>query len=366
MFFMGKKKTDEGAGPIITLPSASDGQKPTVAIPGFSTAKPVTEATSTPGFVARPAAVTQAEKAKSYQAEVIEALNQLGIDASGNITRPPTKEGIDYASGLVTRMKNDGFVAESNMLNDFVQKAIKLLPAPQIVTLPGIPTALQTEVNNAIQYSKDPVKLRALADALLALPGASENPDIKNTIEMVTQLAAQLQAQQVVATGVSEAEQILNQATAPNVAIPNVPAATVPPITPVAVAAPKSPVEIAADLMVAHLKRLQLSAGSVTAAKGKEDKAVVKKFQTLAKLSSDGKPGPGTLVAAASFGQFELPLVMYWPTSATKQKVYDYRTALNQIADKLESTNESGASALRASAARERGQAGIVGGPIPA
>lgn len=373
LFLMGKKKPGEAA--VLTLPSASDGQKPALglSIPGVTTPTAVTTpaAVTSPGFVPTPStpvtAVSQAEKAQGYQQEVIEALKQLGVDSEGNIKTVPSEAAIHYASGLVTRMKNDGFVAESQALDQLVQKAIKMLPAANIVTLPGIPAALAAEVNNAIAYSKDPKKLRALADALLKLPGASSDPNIKNTIEMVTQLAAQLEAQQVIANGVQQAEQILNQLGAPNVVIPNVPVTTTS--TPVAVpeaAAPKSNVEIAADLMVAHLKRVQLQAGSVTAAKGKEDKNTVKKFQTLAKLTSDGKPGPGTLVAAASFGQFELPLVMYWPTSATKQKVYDYRAALLAIAAKLDSTNPSGAKQLRESAARERGQAGIVGGPLPA
>lgn len=301
----------------------------------------------------------QAVKATTYQAEVIAAIELLHYDPVSNSFNPaPSESSIQYVSGLVARMKADGFVAEAAALDKIVQAAIAVAgKPPTIVEVPSIPAALQKELDTALLYCKDPAKLRAIADALSKLPGAATNAQIQTAIQMLNQLAAQNQAQQQTAGTLQDIEVIIGP-----VAPSTTPAVTPPATAPTAV--PKTPVETAADLMVAHLKRLQITAGDVMKSKGREDKNIVMKFQGLANLTKDGKPGPGTLVAAAGHGQYELPLVMYWPTGATKQKVYDYRAALEALALKLDSTNPSGAKSLRASAAREKGQAGIVGGAL--
>lgn len=367
-----KKQATPGATGTITLPNGTTATS-TVAIP----ANVNSTGTPPPGTVVVPAGMTAAQVAQGYQNEVIEALNGLNVDPNTyQITSTPSDTAIQYASGLVARMRSSGFQAEAATLDKFVQDAIKkknqVAPSAPVVVIPAIPAALQTEVNNAIQYCKDPAKLRSIADALAKLPGAASDPTIKSTIEMLNQMANQLQAQQIAATAMQQAGAILSSNVPPqvtNVATPTsvlstAPAPTVTPATILNPPAPKSNVEIAADAMVSHLKRLQLSQGSVTKAKGKEDKNLVKKFQTLAKLTADGSAGPGTMVAAASFGQYELPLVMYWPKSSTTAKVYAYRDALETIASKLDGTNPTGAASLRASAAREKGQAGVINGPV--
>lgn len=313
-----------------------------------------------------------ATKAQGYQVEVVKAIELLGVNPETyEIDGTPSDEAIQYASGLVARMRADKFVAEAAALESLVKKAVAKRPAPIAVAVPSIPLALQQELNNVIKYSKDPKQLQAVADALKKLPNASTDPTIKNTIEMVEEMVAQLQAQAAIATTVQNIDVVLQSPTAPvtittttaasNPATVLYPAAiaTPAPVTPV-VTAPKSAVETAADLMVSHLLRLQTKYG-MPGAKGKEDLSTVKKFQSLANLTADGKAGPGTMVAAAGYGQYNLPLVMYWTKSATAQNVYKYRDALNVIADKIASSNPSGANTLRASAANERGQAGIIG-----
>lgn len=319
----------------------------------------------TPPYVPpKPDPSVQAQKATSYQAEVIAAIDMLHYDVNTGTFNPlPSESAIQYASGLSARMKADGFIAESMALDKMVTEAIfaKGKPPPTVV-IPSIPPALQTQLDAAILYCKDPVKLREIADALSKLPGAATNAQIQTAIAMLNQLAAQNQAQQQTGSTLQDIDVILTGNTGGvTINLPGPAMANPIPTQKPPVAVPKTPVETAADLMVAHLKRLQIAAGDVKRAKGKEDKNIVKKFQSLAKLTSDGKPGPGTLVAAAGHGQYELPYVMYWPTGATAQKVYDYRAALEALATKLDATDPVGAQQLRASAAREKGQAGIVG-----
>jgi hypothetical protein len=124
---------------------------------------------------------------------------------------------------------------------------------------------------------------------------------------------------------------------------------------------PKTPLEQAAAAVVLHLTNLQNAAGgNVKAVKGKEDQMLIRKFQALVPGATvDGKAGPGTLLAAAQAGQSVLPFVMYWPTGATSSRVFQYRNDLSTLA--AQTSDPARRAALLASAARERGQSGIVG-----
>lgn len=152
-----------------------------------------------------------------------------------------------------------------------------------------------------------------------------------------------------------------NKPPTPKPPTPKPPVSPVLPTPPIWPSPPPTAAEKAAQAMVAELWRAERSAGSVKAAKGREDKSLVVAFQNAAKLTADGKAGPGTLLAAAAHGQTDLPHVFYWPTSATAQKVYAYRAALLSVAEKLATKDPNGSSQLKASAAREHGEAGIVG-----
>lgn len=127
------------------------------------------------------------------------------------------------------------------------------------------------------------------------------------------------------------------------------------------VPAQATPEEIAARNMMSHLTLVQSQHG-VTKAKGREDKMLVKKFQSMVGTTADGLAGPATFILAAGKGAVNLPFVYYWPKTATAKTVIQYRESLNRIADKMASLgrNEE-ASQLRQSAQRERGQSGITG-----
>jgi peptidoglycan hydrolase-like protein with peptidoglycan-binding domain len=124
-----------------------------------------------------------------------------------------------------------------------------------------------------------------------------------------------------------------------------------------------TPVESAAKMVVDNLNQVQAAAGgNAKTAHGKENTSLVMNFQKLAGLTADGKAGPGTVKALASIGhQCNLPLVMYWPTSANAKSVETYRADLLTIAATFDSVNSTCAAAVRLAASKERGTGGIVG-----
>lgn len=125
--------------------------------------------------------------------------------------------------------------------------------------------------------------------------------------------------------------------------------------------APKTSAQVAADATATHLLALQVKHG-VAGSKGKQDLALVKRFQSAVGGYADGMPGPGTMLALAKNGIGILPAVMYWPKTGTKAKdLPAYRTQLKAIAAQARAAgNATLASQLEASAAREVGAGGLA------
>jgi len=156
---------------------------------------------------------------------------------------------------------------------------------------------------------------------------------------------------------------------APGVPAPPAPIAVPSSPQPQALPEAKAPIEIAADSMVRNLRSVQASRGA-RGAQGKEDQSLVRRFQTLAGGSADGRTGPGTLLAAAKAGQSNLPAVMYWPkatsvsTAALRQSLLEYRAALQALANQARAEGlDSRAIELEASLSRELAQ-GDQRGPL--
>jgi len=123
-------------------------------------------------------------------------------------------------------------------------------------------------------------------------------------------------------------------------------------ITPIA----KSPREVTAQALSTHLLALQQKHG-VKASKGKQDMALVKRFQKDVGGVADGLPGVNTTVALARAGQGRLPKVMYWPKTGTKAKdLPAYRTQLANLAATAKSAGLTAlATAITQSALAEDG-----------
>ena len=123
---------------------------------------------------------------------------------------------------------------------------------------------------------------------------------------------------------------------------------------------PKTPLETAAESANVHLVTLQQKYG-VAGSKGREDKTLVKRFQTAAGGVADGLTGVNTVLALAKAGQGKLPAVMYWPKAGTKAKdLPAFRNALKTIAAQKRSAGLATLAAqIEASAAAETGAGGL-------
>ncbi len=123
---------------------------------------------------------------------------------------------------------------------------------------------------------------------------------------------------------------------------------------------PKTATEVAADALATHLLALQVKHG-VPGSKGRQDMALVKRFQSAVGGVADGLPGPNTMIALAKNGVGILPAVMYWPKNATKARDLPvYRSALGTVAQAAGARgNATLQAAIQASAARETGLGGL-------
>lgn len=123
---------------------------------------------------------------------------------------------------------------------------------------------------------------------------------------------------------------------------------------------PKTAVQVAADALATHLLALQGKHG-VSGSKGREDKSLVKRFQSAVGGVADGLTGPNTILALAKNGIGVLPMVMYWSKTATKAKdLPAFRSNLKAIAASARAAgNATLATQIEASAARESGAGGL-------
>lgn len=296
----------------------------------------------------------------ALQTLLAQALSGLTVNASGQIMGPITAASIAQASAIAAQLDAAGFPDAANSLRTFIQKAQLIVPPPspaQSLPLPGLSPSLQAQVNVAIQQLRDPKQLRALIATLKALP---PNPQTQQAIDTLTAIADQVDAAIAASNAMQQIQQTLPTVLTPT--SPGQPQLPAPSVAPGAPPAQKSKQQILAETMAAGLVRLQTGAGgNVKKVQGKEDKGTVMRFQSQEGLTADGKAGPGTMLALAKYTG-NLPLVMYWPTSSNAQSVYKYRAALGDIADAADAAGDTTRGAgLRAAAAAERGQGGIVG-----
>jgi outer membrane biosynthesis protein TonB len=328
------------------------------------------------------------------------ALQLLGVDAGGNITPPVNEEAITAATALAGQLEDAGYIQAGAELREFARRAAMYVPTAEPeeqIPMPGLTAEQRAQVDRAIKLEGDPKRLRAIADALAMSPNSGDS-QVQMAIQLLRTKADQIEAQQAAAEAAEQIEEVIEQPDVPDTPVISPPPAVVPPAPPAQTTPvtappapppppampspppppeappaapapppapepiPKTPVEMAAEDMCLNLKRAIRNAGHVKKAKGKEDKSLVMRFQSKAGLTSDGKAGPGTLITAAENGVCDLPQVFYWPTGATAKTVLKYRANLLDVADQRSSEgNTTCANEIRASASRERGQAGIVG-----
>lgn len=290
-----------------------------------------------------------------------QALAALTVDANGRLTGPITSTGIQLASAASAQLKQAGFPDAAASLDVFIQRATSMLPAStpdKQLPLPGIPPDLAAAVNTALQAVRDPAALRVLILQLKALP---VSPQTTQAIAALTALADQIDATIAQAAAMQKIDQTTGNTPAPGQPVinNNSPAPAPTPFILPNPLTPKSKQQILAENVASGLKRLQDAAGgNVKSVQGKEDKSSIMRFQTQQGITADGKSGPGTTYELAKFVGV-LPLVMYWPQGSNASSVLAFRNKLFGLANGAASAQM--ASDLNDSAARERGQGGIVG-----
>lgn len=347
----------------------------------------------------KPAGKPTSELSEELKQQMAEALGRLGVSpATGKLSGQADADAIRFASQLVGTLQAMGFTEAANALRKYVDEAAKSVQTPAeakpiAAALPaGLTQDQRDYVARVMSLEREPDKIALLIDWLRKL---SPSPERDTMIQMAQALALQLAAAQSTAATMAQIDQVIKAPSAPAVqqassqplppayvptAAPSVVTSpgiayvpgqspTLPetplvvPSKPVAqpVPVPATPAELAAKAMIANLLSVQKQLG-VLAAKGKEDKNLVKKFQALAGTTADGMAGPATFILAAGKGATELPLVYYWPKTATSTTIAQYKAGLEKIAAKFAEMNRPAeAASLRASIARENGQAGITG-----
>lgn len=324
-----------------------------------------------------PTKPAEAELPASLQRMVAEVIGALGVDSTGKVTGTPTEEAVQAATALASQLESLGFKELASKIREYAREAAAKVPPKQTnPPAPGVPAEITAVFNRLVQFERNPLILRQMAKQFRASPSGAL-PEVVVMAKTLEALAAQVEAQQANAATLQKVDEVLRspglvpQQTSAKTATPEVPVIIAPPpptqinIPPIPVPQPepavKSDKERAAEAMVLNLKQVQINAGTVKAAKGKEDQMLVKRFQTAAGLKVDGKAGPGTLTAAARAGQTVMPYVMYWPVGSTSGKVMQYRADLLGVASGYKATGQlDRAQDLVNSANRERGQAGIV------
>lgn len=329
----------------------------------------------TPGFV--PQSTGFQGVPLEWQTQIMNVLKELTVNEKGEIIGPVKAEAIQKATGVAANLTQEGHATAAQSLRNYANKAAKFVPAstpeetPPLATLGSV---MQTTIQNALKFERDPGRLRMLARQV-----RDSFPSDRNAIaasEMLDALASQLESQQVQGKVLQEIDKVL-QAPAQEILrkaeevipqivpeISKIPASVpVPEIAiPQAIPATRSPIEVKADAVARHLIQVQAKYPVITASKGREDKSLIKSYQGMVGLTQDGLAGPGLVLSLAKNGVGTLPLVMYWPKSATSKNVAAFRSEVFKVATQREQEGDPmTANALRVSAAREKGQGGIVG-----
>lgn len=347
---------------------------------------------STPSTPAAPSGPRPTSELSDAQRErMAEALGRLGVSpATGKLSGAADAEAIRFATQVVGELDAAGFKDAAKALRGYVDEASKVVKTPTEAA--PIATAAQAAgltkeqaeyAARVLALERDPNKIGIFIDWLKKLP---PTPQRDTFIQMAQALAFQLAAANITTNTLDQIHQVItsspeepdeeepgytpstSNATRPP-ATTSTPATAPPeqpvkvPATPVPQAVPKplSEIELVGRSLLNNLIATQKKYG-VKAAKGKEDRMLVKKLQGLAGLTADGDAGPATLLILATKGALELPLVYYWPKTATAATVAEYRTALENIAKKHEQLgSRDQANTLRVSIAREHGEGGING-----
>lgn len=382
-----------GAALLFLLTKQSDAKSPPPSSTTPEGSPPATRPAPSPGLTNRPTS----ELSDAQRERMAEALGRLGVSpATGKLSGAADAEAIQFATTVIGELEAAGFRDAAQILRGYTDEAAKAVKTPAEASpiaqaASAVMTKEQAEyVARVLALERDPKKIGLLVDWLKKLP---PSPQRDSFIQMAQALALQLEAANVTTDTLDRIDQVITSspdepdepapapkppvytATSPGLPTgkppvvspapvkppPEKPKAVPPTPVPQPVPAPLTDAEIVARQLVTHLGALQQKHG-VKGAKGKEDKMLVKKFQSFGGTTVDGSAGPATFILLAAKGAVNLPLVYYWPKTATAATVAEYRSMLEKIAAALEKNGRRDeANTLRVSIAREHGEGGING-----
>lgn len=245
------------------------------------------------------------------------------------------------------------------------------LDRPDVALDPNMPADLALEIARHLQLQGDPNVLDALARQM-------RSRGFNNTADQLEAKATQIRAALDAARTMKEIDQEFKSpgvaqtplsapATAAQPSAPGAGATEVPltitasPPAPLSVpSAPqpqpppteKSKAQILGEAVSTNLHDVLDRYGSVRAARGHEDKALVQRFQSQQRLKTDGLYGP---ISAQNLALYvsDVPPPFYWRKGATQADLSKYRTNIETLAlDAEQLGNVDRAEQLRASAAR--------------
>lgn len=379
-----------GALGFLFFSSKSDAKAPASTTPEGQGGPPL----GTPSTPATPSGPRPTSELSDAQRErMAEALGRLGVSpATGKLSGAADAAAIQFATQVIGELEAANFKEAAAILRGYTDEAAKSVQTPpQAAPIAQAAQAVMTKeqaeyVARVLALERDPNKIGLLIDWLKKLPPSEQRDTF---IQMAQALALQLEAANITTDTLDKIDQVIQ-------ATPEPPAAPAPPVytatspglptgsppvviapapkplperpatvpaqpTPNPAPAPLTDAEIVGRQLLTNLVTVQNKYG-VKGAKGREDKALVKKFQSLVGLDPDGSAGPATFLVLAAKGAITLPLVYYWPKTATAATVAEYRTNLEKIAQKHEQAGRRDqANTLRVSIAREHGEGGING-----
>lgn len=219
--------------------------------------------------------------------KLVASLQMLTVDqATQKIVGPVTAAAVQVATATAAELEAAGFVNEANELRKLASMAAAMVPAPSAastVQIPGIPPSLQEQLNRALQMERDPVKLRAIKDALTQLqPQTPEVLAAQGTLDaLILQIETAAQTQASLEQIQTQIDQGVPAGTVAPIATP----AIAPPILPTTVSFPTSPM---------------LAGPHATIRLGSRGPDVMV-WQQFLGLNADGIFGPATQAATVAF-----------------------------------------------------------------
>ena len=118
----------------------------------------------TPGFV--PQSTGFQGVPLEWQTQIMNVLKELTVNEKGEIIGPVKAEAIQKATGVAANLTQEGHATAAQSLRNYANKAAKFVPAstpeetPPLATLGSV---MQTTIQNALKFERDPGRLRMLA-----------------------------------------------------------------------------------------------------------------------------------------------------------------------------------------------------------